>query len=55
MDTSLEAKNKIAIVTTKSTTPKALAAPQLKYSSMLLEIFIAAIMTLPPPRTAGVT
>ena len=42
-------------VTTNNTTPSALAAPQLKYISILVDIFIAAIITLPPPKIAGVT
>ena len=36
-ETSFDAMNNITMVTTSSTTPSALAAPQLKYSSILLE------------------
>ena len=38
-----------------STTPSALAAPQLKKISMSLAIRLETMMTLPPPSTAGVT
>ena len=43
------------MVSTNSTTPSALAAPQFTNNSMFDTIFIDTMITLPPPSTAGVT
>ena len=52
---NLEAKIRIASVATNSTTPSALAAPQLNWSSRIAVICMDTRMTFPPPNTAGVT
>ena len=49
------AANRISAVRTSSTTPSALAAPQLKKISMSLAMRFATMITLPPPSSAGVT
>ncbi len=51
----LDAKNKKIKVVINKTTPRALAAPQLNWSSRMAVICIETIITFPPPRTAGVT
>lgn len=40
---------------TSRTTPSALAAPQSPYTAMERSIYIAHIITRPPPNSAGVT
>src|ERR671924_1863687 len=52
---SREKIHKEPIVTTSSTTPSALAAPQFAYKLTVDSIRIAHMMTRPPPISAGVT
>ena len=49
------AANRITSVATSSTTPSALAAPQLNWFSRIAVICVDTITTRPPPSTAGVT